>query len=318
MKKFRNLLLALVIAAMILPLAKTGVNAEKIKIETSRFEVSGASISGSVITALSRDTVTLRCDVSSDLKQILGQYGGQVTVSCSFKEGFADGSTGNVNYTSNFSGGKTVTAEDLKGAVYLEITLNIQNSEKFDTLTISDISITSRAIFTAPPATETEEGTVTATPDGTPENTPEGTPDGEVTPTPEGTPDGTPDGEVTPTPESEVTPTKKPSTSEKTNDHYSPSHQTQAPPTIPPEVTVDPDSLPTPVPEATIDAMVQQEKRQQSDPTFALLMLFLGLFLLLAVDIAIIIYRKQMGYEHMINNGISRRKIKDVDNSDEE
>jgi hypothetical protein len=39
--------------------------------------------------------------------------------------------------------------------------------------------------------------------------------------------------------------------------------------------------------------------------------LFLVLVILLAADIVLIIWRKNMGYEERVNNGITRRKVRD-------
>ena len=65
------------------------------------------------------------------------------------------------------------------------------------------------------------------------------------------------------------------------------------------------------MPEATAVPTPVPEKNFNNSPVTGLIILFVVLVLLLAADIFVIIYRKKMGYETMINNGISRRKVRD-------
>ncbi len=66
------------------------------------------------------------------------------------------------------------------------------------------------------------------------------------------------------------------------------------------------------MPEATpVPTPVPNEKNFNNSPATGLIILFVVLVLLLAADIFVILWRKRMGYETMINNGISRRKVRD-------
>lgn len=77
-------------------------------------------------------------------------------------------------------------------------------------------------------------------------------------------------------------------------------------------MTINPEEIATPVPEATpVPTPVPNEKSFNNSPVTGLIILFAVLVLLLAADIFVILWRKKMGYETMINNGISRRKVRD-------
>lgn len=76
-------------------------------------------------------------------------------------------------------------------------------------------------------------------------------------------------------------------------------------------MTIDPEDIATPVPEATPVPTPVPQKGFNNSPVTGLIILFVVLVLLLAADIFVILYRKRMGYETMINNGISRRKVRD-------
>ncbi len=169
--------------------------------------------------------------------------------------------------------------------------------------------------------------TPTPTPDGeTPSPTPDGetsspTPDGETSsPTPDGeTPSPTPDGETpSPTPEGETPsptptatpkPTNRPVISEPTKDPYDRNWQTQAPPTMPPEITANPDVTPVAgVAEDTPPPFISEQKNSIN----VFLIVCLSLILVLIIDIYIIMWRKRMGYGTQLNGGVSRRKVQDL------
>lgn len=160
--------------------------------------------------------------------------------------------------------------------------------------------------------------TSSPTPDGeTPSPTPEGetpspTPEGEVpSPTPEGeTPSPTPEGETpSPTPTATPKPTNRPVISEPTKDPYDRNWQTQAPPTMPPEITANPDVTPVAgVVEDTPPPFISEQKNSIN----VFLIICLSLILVLIIDIYIIMWRKRMGYGTQLNGGVSRRKVQDL------
>ncbi len=258
---------------------------------------------------------------------------------------FGDGegtlSLGKVNYSGN---GVSVSKSLSGNKVTLIFT--ITDEEAFTTLTVSGFVLNGTPKETptptensTPTATATATSTATATPTGSPDGSPSAsptsssdaspTPDGSPSASPSSSPDGSPDSSPSGSPTSsagvtasatttaKVTakPTKRPSTSERTNDPYNRNWETQAPPTLPPEVTMKPHEIATPVPELETEAPAinsgDEGKVERKDPLKVLTILFLVLVLLLAIDIYAIYWRKRMGYETMINNGISRRKVQD-------
>lgn len=130
------------------------------------------------------------------------------------------------------------------------------------------------------------------------------TPTEEPSPTPTTTATSTATAKPTPTP------TKKPSVVyEPTKDPYNEAGRvTNPPPTMPDNVSTDnlATQQPTEVPTATGETV---KTKINNDPAFGIAVFFGILILLLAADIAVIIWRKKMGFTSLVNGGVSRRKI---------
>lgn len=233
--------------------------------------------------------VTVAADISTLTREALGEYGGTISVTIETNAPNEAGVEYSIDITNN---GNITSANSI---IKVTVTFTVQDKTK-----LTDFQITS-AILTATP----EEVLVSPTPDSSDAASPTGsiepTPDGE-TPTIEPSPTAT-DVIMEPT-------TQRPQvTPEPTKDTYVSNSQTQAPPTLslPPEVTIDPNELSTPVPEATLPPL----EKVSNSPSLSFWVLLLVLVLLLAVDIFLIYWRKQMGYGVLINNGVSRRKVRD-------
>ena len=134
--------------------------------------------------------------------------------------------------------------------------------------------------------------------------------DASPTPTEEPSPTPTPTATSTATAKPTPTPTKKPSVVyEPTKDPYNDAGRvTNPPPTMPDNVSTDnlATQQPTEVPTATGETL---KTKVNNDPAFGIAVFFGILILLLAADIAVIIWRKKMGFTNLINGGVSRRKI---------
>lgn len=235
--------------------------------------------------------VTVTADISTLAKNALGENGGKLKVEITHNAPREAG----VTYGIIISPGSNINPED--EVIKVTITFNVQDKSK-----LTDFQITS-AFLTATPAT------VSASPSASPSSSLEPSPSGSIEPS------ESPTLEPSPTATNAITeptsePTKRPTTTpEPTKDNYTSNSQTQAPPTLslPPEVTINPDELATPVPGATT---VSENKISRS-PSLSFIILFLVLILLLAADLFLIYWRKQMGYGTLINNGISRRTVRD-------
>lgn len=125
-------------------------------------------------------------------------------------------------------------------------------------------------------------------------------------PTPSPTPTPTPAETEKPTP----TPTRKPSVIyEPTKDPYNGEGRvTNPPPTMPENVSTDnlATQQPTQVPASTAETL---KTKVNNDPAVGIAVFFCILLLLLAADIAVIIWRKKLGFTSLVNGGVSRRKI---------
>lgn len=319
MKKLKYIFAILVLALSILPLFV--VNAVSTTVSVNKTVTASQFTDG---------VYKFTVDVSSYADDLLGSNGGTLSV-------------GNVSHTGGVSVGARISGKTVS------ITLTISDESTFTSVTVNSFILngTPNESTLTPTATEnatptaTATSTVTATPTGSPDGSPGASPtsSSDVSPTPDGSPSASPSsspnssddpsaspstspsssagvtGTATTTPKVTAKPTKRPSTSERTNDPYNRDWETQAPPTIPPEVTMKPQDLATPVAGETTPVPTPALKVDpvgSANITKGLVILFLVLILLLAVDIYAIFWRKRMGYENMINNGISRRKVQDL------
>lgn len=166
--------------------------------------------------------------------------------------------------------------------------------------------------------TPTADENETPTPDENETPTPEITPDENETPTPDE--NETPTPKITPDENETPKPTKKPSiVSEPTKDLYDSSNRvTNAPPTMAPDVAL-PDELATPVPEGETPAANENSGGSllSDDPSAGLMILFAILLLLLALDVAVILWRKNLGFSGLLNGGIAHRHVEDSMRSDQ-
>ena len=305
MKRIKVIFAILAVLIMLLPV----ISAEAV---STTVNVS-ATFSGEDV--LNNNTVVFRKDITSDVVRLVGEYGGSLNVS---------------NVTYNADQGAYVDwratinpqnpdYEDLKNSVTLEIVFTVGNKEALSMLQITGF-VLSGTPNEAPSLTPTATPTATATDGATPSATDGASPSATDGASPSATDGASPsatDGAspsatelASPTNTVTATPTKRPSLVEPTKDTYTPNHETQAPPTIPPQVTIDPSTLSTPVPEL-VDPTDAPKKSMANDPVVGLMILFLVLVILLAADITLIIWRKNMGYEERVNNGITRRKVRD-------
>ena len=201
----------------------------------------------------------------------------------------------------------TIVTATAKATPTLEPTPNITPTPELNTPTPTPDSVT--------PSPTPDGETPSPTPDG---ETPSPTPEGETpSPTPEGeTPSPTPEGETpSPTPTAEVKktpkPTNRPVISEPTKDPYNREWQTQAPPTMPAQITAKPITTPVAGITETEDTPPPFVSEQKNDIN-VFLYICLSLILVLIVDIYIIMWRKRMGCGTQLNGGISRRKVQDL------
>lgn len=213
------------------------------------------------------------------------EFGGTVTVKVTASAVDESGKAVSIGQKTSLNGqaGETQAAAKVKKgeAATLRITVTLQSSTEKIKIKLSDASISCRA-------------------DATPSPTKEPTP----TPTDSHTATPTATAKVTPTP------TKKPSVSyEPTKDPYSDAGRvTNPPPTMPDNVSTDnlATQQPTEVPSATEETI---KTKVNNDPAFGITVFFIILILLLAADIAVIVWRRKMGFTNLINGGVSRRKI---------
>lgn len=264
------------------------------------FNIGATSVTNDIIplinktfdaTNITSGAIVVTQDVSTLAKESLGELGGKLEVNITYDTP----SEANVTMSYKINPSSTISTAQVNGGISVEITFTIGDESAFTSLTITS------ATLTAYPET--------ASPDLSPSPSDEETPTGSLPP------EESPSDSLEPSPsatdvifEPTNEPTKRPTvTPEPTKDNYTSNSQTQAPPTLslPPNVTIDPNV--TPVPEPT---PVPFEKVSNS-PSLSFTVFFLILVLLLAIDLFLIYWRKQMGYGVLINNGISRRKVQD-------
>ncbi len=280
------------------------------------------------ITTISGGKITVIQDVSSLVKSLLGETGGNLTANISYR----GTEEANISITYKINPSSTLTLEQANGAVSIEITFTVGDESKLTELKITSASVSAYPTESATPTIEpTEE--ITPTPTGapatlTPSPTTQVTPAPTVEPTatfmptetatetpintltPTATPTPSPTVTVTPTatPKPTVRPTRRPTaTPNRTDDNYTSNWQTQAPPTLSlsPDATVDP-NLSTPVPQKTPEPF----EKVSNSPSLSFIVLLLILVFFLIVDIILIIWRKKTGSGVVINNGIARRKVR--------
>lgn len=281
MKKFKVVLfLTVILLLAALPFFCTSAAPVVVSIDDLLITINADSFDGTT-------PVTVTADISTLAKTALGENGGKLEVEIVHNAPEDAG----VTYGIVISPSSEISPED--DVIKVTITFSVSDKSK-----LTDFEITS-ATLTATPVVASPDPSGSTEPSGSVEPSAASSPTAEVSPTPtEVIVEITP----TPTPKPNVTP-------EPTKDTYTSSSQTQAPPTLslPPELTINPDELATPVPEIT----PEPEKRISSSPSLSFIILFAVLILLLAVDLFLIYWRKQMGYGTLINNGISRRKVRD-------
>lgn len=249
---------------------------------------------------ITEDSVSITQVITSYAKDMLGEDGGKLEITIDFT------ATEEANVTlskKEILPGANISAEDLEGEIKVKLTFTIGDKDALTSLKITSAKLTAYP----------------NTPEPSPSGSPSGSPTGSLEPSPTGSldPSGSPTGSLEPSPtvtdvitEPTQEPTKRPTvTPEPTKDNYSSNSQTQAPPTLslPPDVTIDP-NIPTPVPEEVTPPPLQ---KVSNSPSLSFIALFAFLVLLLAVDLFLIYWRKQMGCGTLINNGISRRKVRD-------
>ena len=310
MKKLKYLFIILVLAISILPLFV--VEAASTTVQVNR-----------TITSYSEDkSIVYQVGIGSAADNLLGGKEGTLSI-------------GTVNYSGS---GVSLSNKRISGnnAVF---TFSV-NEETFTALEFKSFELNATVTETPTPTPtqnpggETPTPTPTQNPDGeTPTPTPTQKPDGETpsptpdnvtpSPTPEGqTPSPTPEGEtpspsptptstakVTETPKQTAKPTKRPSVVETTKDPYNRDWKTQAPPTIPPDVTATPYA--TPVAGVTEEPTHPPSITEGENEANVFFIVCMCLILLLIIDLFIILWRKRMGCGTLINNGIARRKVRD-------
>ncbi|MBE7092020.1 MAG: hypothetical protein E7365_02440 [Clostridiales bacterium] len=291
MKKFK-ILLFITIAILLASLPFLNIGAATVERSITELVNSEYEITGS--------TLTITREISTLVQELLGENGGslQVVVSTDAPENAV------VSYTANFSPASTLSKEQANGPVSVIITFTIGNPDALTTL-----KVTSATLMATP-------ATVLPTPDTSPTGSVEPSPSGSIEPSPSDSLEPSPSDMETPDSSpivtdviTEPTPTKRPTvTPEPTKDNYTSNSQTQAPPTLslPPDVTIGAD-LPTTAPENTPAPF----EKVSDSPSLSFTIVLAVLILLLAVDLFLIYWRKQMGYGVLINNGISRRKVRD-------
>lgn len=208
------------------------------------------------------------------------EFGGSVTVKVTASAVDEEEKPVSVGQKTSLNGQSGETAKVKKGeSVMLKITVTLPENAGKVKIRLSEASISCHA-------------------DATP------TPTEEPSPTPTTTATSTATAKPTPTP------TKKPSVVyEPTKDPYNDAGRvTNPPPTMPDNVSTDnlATQQPTEVPTATGETV---KTKVNNDPAFGIAFFFGILILLLAADIAVIIWRKKMGFTNLINGGVSRRKI---------
>ena len=226
-------------------------------------------------------TIVIVQDITSLAQETIGENGGRLAVEIIY----SSQTEASVAVRCNVLPAETLTPEQIDGGVSVQITFSIGDVSAFSSLSITSATLTA---FPNEPAVS-------------PSPSDESEPSSSLAPVESDDPIYEPTQE----------PTKRPVvTPERTKDNYVSNNQTQAPPTfsLPPDVTIDPNR--TPVPELPAETPEPFEKVSNS-PSLSFTIFFLILVILLVIDLFLIYWRKQMGYGVLINNGISRRKIKE-------
>ncbi len=320
MKKFKVLFAVCAIVLSVLTVFSLSTSAASVQIRPENFSPTNANIDsdGNISSIAQNRSVVLKQNIKSDVKQVLGGANGTVTFS--FELESADNSAlttsiyfFNANETAVFANTitKEITAQQQESDIMVTITIGINSTADLANLNLKIKNIT---LSGTPDATPSPTPTQSA---GTsPSPTPSGSPDGdEASPSvsPSGSPSASPSATAeAPTPS--PTPTKIPGIIyEPTKDPYIDNNVTNPPPTLDPSININPDELATPVPEDPSSPSIEDvpQKDFSNDSETGLIILFTVLFVLLGIDIAAIIWRKKMGYDNIVNGGISRRKVRD-------
>lgn len=320
MKNLKALLVICVILALsLLPL----LSANATEITTPVDIVNGGRVD--------LDDPVMEFDIS-EVKNYLAGKGGRVTLLITHNAPLE----ASVTYRVEYSPTNDLFPDDLDGKIKAKVIFTIGDPDAITELKITNASlrIVPNSVAPTPNVTATPTGSLgpNTSPTGSldPNTSPTGSLDPNTSPTGSLDPNTSPTGsagvspsptdiitEITPSP----TPTARPKvTPEPTKDTYKPgTNQTQAPPTLslPPDTeTLHPDQIFTPVPDEPFST-AEPTKKGMSSMVSSFLILFIILVVLLAADIALIIWRKHMCYGE-VNNGVTRRKVVDLTDGPEE
>ncbi len=210
----------------------------------------------------------------------------------------------NVTYSISYTPGQNISPEQASGEIKATVTFNIGDPTKLTSLKIAAATIKIVPLAVSPSPSGSASTSPTGSLDPSESTDPSVSPSGSAVVSP------TPTDIITePTLEITPSPTTRPKvTPEPTKDNYNQNYQTQAPPTlsIPADVET-PELIATPHPEEPTSTV---PPKKATGAVSSFLIVFIILVLLLAVDIALIVWRSKMGYGQ-INNGVTRRKIRD-------
>ncbi len=267
---------------------------------STSYSISGASKSGSTLTIDDgADALKISAEIDSGYLGELESAGGKLSITVPlnivggtvhYQISVSSGGSTLVR-TSGLSATVEVSASQVASGVEVTIVALGISKESVQSATLSNLSIS-------------------CTPNAT------ATPDATATPTHSATPTASTSASASPKATPNTTATAKPNSNgngsgyERTNDPYDGSKRvTNPPPSMSGDLDINENDIATQAPDEPTSAPENVSTKINTDPTFGLILLFVILFLFLAVDIVIIIWRKKLGFWQLINGGVAKRKV---------